>query len=93
MRDAIIILMECAPPYIKPEDIQNDLLKIPGVVRLHSFRFWSIKMDSLALSIHLNIDKTKADSFEIIRNAEDLIQNKYLIAYTTIQVKCPSKKS
>jgi cobalt-zinc-cadmium efflux system protein len=77
------VLMESAPEKIDPEAIERDLLQIPGVVEVHDLHVWSVSSKRLALSVHL----VAAPSQQPLKAAHDLIEKKYQIHHTTIQIE------
>jgi len=92
IRDTLRVLMECAPSHINVENVRSDLLAIPGVMGVHSLRCWSLKMDTVALSVHLDTMK-HSDLSKIVYDAHQIIQQDYGIDFVTVQAQCSSTAS
>ena len=84
--------MECAPSHIDIEKVRSDLLSIPGVVGVHSLRCWSLKMDTVALSVHLDTIK-HSDVSKIVYDAHQVVQQDHGIDFVTVQAQCSSTLS
>lgn len=66
--------------------MQQTLLDIRGVVKVHNLRIWSISLDKVALSTHLAVEKGQ-DAASILRAASHAIRSKFDIFELTIQVE------
>lgn len=89
IKHAIHILMEGTPVTIDCEDVKQSLLQINGVRDVHDLHVWTITSGLDSLSCHLLIDD-EADSQSILQQAIHLIERKYKIMHTTIQVETSS---
>jgi cobalt-zinc-cadmium efflux system protein len=85
VKEAIGILMESTPTHVNPTRVTEDLLSIPDVREVHDLHIWSVSTGRLALSVHL-ISK---NSEEVIKKANQIIEEKYKIIHTTIQIEHP----
>lgn len=83
IREAFEILMERSPQHLQVEEIQNELEKLEGVSGLHDLHIWTLSSGSVALSVHL----IGADSERILHAAAHLLDEKFDITHTTIQVE------
>jgi zinc transporter 2 len=92
MRDTVRVLMECAPTHLNVDEVRRDLLSIAGVVDVHSLRLWSVKMDTFAVSVHIDTVKN-ADVSAVVFDAHQILQNRYNIEYVTVQAQCTSPPS
>ena len=92
MRDAVRVLMECAPTHINVAEVKKSLLSIAGVVDVHSLRLWSLKMDTFAVSVHIDTVKN-ADVSAVVFDAHQILQNQFNIEYVTVQAQCTSPPS
>jgi Co/Zn/Cd efflux system component len=101
LRDALAVLMESAPQHVSTEAVVRDLISIPGVSDIHSLRIWALKLDSTAISVHLDIEPTlllnvggeKAEQeVEIMGNivgeAHRRLHSRHHIEFITVQVQC-----
>jgi len=88
LRKTIKILMEGTPSGIKYEEVKEDLLILEDVKEVHDLHIWSISTKHLALSAHLVSER------DVTQEAIELIQRKYKIFHTTIQIDrqyCPDQ--
>ncbi|KAE9547528.1 hypothetical protein FO519_009261 [Halicephalobus sp. NKZ332] len=92
IRDTIRVLMECAPSHINIEKVRSDLMAVSGVVGVHSLRCWSLKMDTVSISVHLDTVK-HSDLSRIVFEAHQILQQDYGIDFVTVQAQCSSTLS
>lgn len=88
LKKTIKILMEGTPSGIKYEEVKEDLLILKDVKEVHDLHIWSISTKHLALSAHLVSER------DVTQEAIELIQRKYKIFHTTIQIDrqyCPDQ--
>ncbi|KAM3716756.1 Proton-coupled zinc antiporter SLC30A8 [Dirofilaria immitis] len=86
-RDSILILMEATPKHISVDKLYNELCAINGVRDVHSLRVWSLTMDKVAISAHLDIEKS-CDSNHVVHEANERLKYKHRIHFITIQAQC-----
>lgn len=84
IKEAVGVLMESTPNHIDPKQITKDLLAIPQVEEAHDLHIWTVSSGRLALSVHLI-----SPSSEVLLAANELLEKKYEIRHTTIQVEHP----
>jgi cobalt-zinc-cadmium efflux system protein len=87
VREAVGVLMESTPSGVDPASVQADLVGIPGVTEAHDLHIWSVSQGRLALSVHLVAE----DSEAVLSRANELLQERYGIVHTTIQVEHPER--
>jgi len=99
LRDATIVLMESCPSHVDTAKVLGDLAAIPGVSDVHSLRVWSLKLDSTAASVHLEIRPHEEDTelgaseSEIVSEAHHRLHTNHNIEFITIQVECRTAKT
>ena len=86
VRDILIVLMEGTPRGLNFEEVQNSFSRIPGVKDLHDLRMWSLSLNKITLSVHIAVDKS-TDPLKVLKLASAMVQQKYGIAESTIQVE------
>lgn len=86
VRDASHVLMEGVPRNIDYNQVRCDLKAIDGVHDIHDLHIWSLTLDRNALTAHLAISST-AESEKILKSATRILQNKYGIKHSTVQVE------
>ncbi|WP_084783411.1 cation diffusion facilitator family transporter [Paenibacillus sp. FJAT-26967] len=80
------ILLEGAPSRINCEEIKQSLLSISGVRDVHDLHAWTITSGLDSFSCHLLIEDP-ADSQHILQQAIRLMEERFNIQHTTIQVE------
>ncbi|CAG2116337.1 unnamed protein product [Medioppia subpectinata] len=86
IKDVLNVLMEGKPRGVDFLEVQNTLFNIPGVLKVHNLRIWSLSLDKTALSTHLAIAKGQNPT-KILNIASQQIKNRYNIYELTIQVE------
>ncbi|WP_458413587.1 cation diffusion facilitator family transporter [Schinkia sp. CFF1] len=86
VKHTVHILMEGTPITIDQEEVNAALQQIPGVINIHDLHIWTITSGLDSLSCHLLIDDDK-DSQVILQEAISIIESKFKILHTTIQVE------
>uniref|UniRef100_A0A914H7B4 Zinc transporter 2 n=1 Tax=Globodera rostochiensis TaxID=31243 RepID=A0A914H7B4_GLORO len=92
--DTLTILMEASPSQVDHQKLYTDLITLPGVVGVHSLRVWSLKMDTFAATVHLELasssgsvkDKCLADS--VVAMAQQKLVSRHRIRFVTVQTHC-----
>lgn len=86
IRDAINVLMEGIPDGINFIEVRETLQELPGVIRVHNLRIWSLSLDKIAISTHLVIDESRTPS-QALKMAIDALKSTYNFFEVTIQVE------
>jgi cation diffusion facilitator family transporter len=86
IKDVLNVFMEGIPKGIDFLEVQKTLLEIPGVLKVHNLRVWSLSLDKVALSTHLAVEKGR-DPAVILKTASHSIRSKFDIFELTIQVE------
>jgi cobalt-zinc-cadmium efflux system protein len=84
IKQALDILMESTPNSIDPNLVYKDLLSLESVEEVHDLHIWNISSKIIALSVHIISEMSEKS---ILKEAHDLLQKKYQINHTTIQVE------
>lgn len=87
IKRTIHILMQGLPEGIDFEEVHKVIGKVPGVADVHSIHMWSINSEEIFLSCHITLKKKNANSDKIIHNINKILEDKYHIEHTTIQVE------
>ena len=83
LKDCISVLMEGSPFDFDINQLESDLKGINGVVDIHDLHVWSLSLGKVSLSCHIN-SKFPDETLPIAKN---LVQKKYHIKHSTIQVE------
>lgn len=86
MKDIIQVLMEGVPQHLDFSEVKSVLYSIPGVVKIHNMRLWSLTMDKVALSAHIVAHKNENHS-SVLQRACSIIGEKLDIYEVTLQVE------
>ena len=83
LKDCISVLMEGSPFDFDINQLESDLKGINGVVDIHDLHVWSLSLGKVSLSCHIS-SKFPDETLPIAKN---LVQKKYHIKHSTIQVE------
>jgi cobalt-zinc-cadmium efflux system protein len=86
VKEAVGILLERSPGHIALDEIEQALKLLPGVRDIHDLHVWTLSSGSVSLSVHL-VGDAKGDMGEILHEATHILEEKFSITHTTIQVE------
>lgn len=86
MKKSINILMEGVPSNIDYEEVKNAILQVKGVTGIFDLHIWTITSGMDALSAHVVI-LDQAKSQIILKEIESILENKFKIIRSTIQLE------
>ncbi|WP_276352229.1 cation diffusion facilitator family transporter [Cohnella caldifontis] len=89
IQHTVHILMEGTPAAIDHDEVKAALLAIEGVQDVHDLHIWTITSGFDSLSCHLLIED-HGDSQAVLQHAIRLVEERFKIVHTTIQVETPS---
>jgi cobalt-zinc-cadmium efflux system protein len=88
IRETLNILLEGAPSGIELARITEAVRAVEGVNDVHDLHVWSLGSHSHALSCHISIpDIPPSASERILREVQDVLDQKFHIHHTTIQME------
>jgi cobalt-zinc-cadmium efflux system protein len=87
IRDSVSILMESTPSGLDAAEVKRALASLPGVTEVHDLHIWSVGSGRRALSVHLISEQGE----QLLQAANDLLDQSFSIAHTTIQVEHPTR--
>jgi cobalt-zinc-cadmium efflux system protein len=79
------VFMEAAPEGLDPEEIGRALAAQPGVVEVHDLHVWEVTSGFAALSAHVVV-RAGEDCHELRRRLQQLLESRYELHHTTLQV-------
>ena len=79
------VFMEAAPAGLDPDKIGRTLASQPGVVEVHDLHVWEVTSGFPALSAHVVVHAGD-DCHELRRTLQRVVQDRYDIHHTTLQV-------
>lgn len=83
-KEAFNCLMEGTPHNVDAEKIEEEILKVPGVLQLSDFKLWSIASDVNYLMAHIEVDD--ATDYSSVQKQINQIAKRYNLV-ETIQIK------
>ncbi|MCW4010937.1 MAG: cation diffusion facilitator family transporter [Candidatus Bathyarchaeota archaeon] len=88
-RDSVNVLLETAPKGMNIDDISAELKKnIPDIVKITDMHIWEITSNMYSFTAHIQIGKLDyAKSKEVIDRINKVLDQKYGIEHTTIQLE------
>src|SRR5579883_3319272 len=86
LKDTAHILMEGTPANINLEVLQEEVLKIPGVVAVHDVHVWTLTSGLDSMSGHVCVADPK-DGIGIMNAIRKMLEERFGISHTTIQVE------
>lgn len=88
LRGAVAILLERAPPHLRPADIKLTVEGLPDVVNVHDLHVWTLTPGHHSLSMHVSITRASAERFQEVTEAiEELLMQRFGLEHCTIQVE------
>ncbi len=90
LKESIDILMENAPDHVNLQELTAAISAVSGVVAVHDLHVWTITSGMISMSGHVAIQET-ADPETILDQLKELLEHKYEINHTTIQLERENK--
>jgi cobalt-zinc-cadmium efflux system protein len=86
LRDSGRMLLDIAPEGLPVEAIGNAMAALPHVVEVHDLHVWEVTSGFPSLSAHVLVEPG-ADCHGIRRELESLLQGRFSLEHTTLQVE------
>uniref|UniRef100_A0A1I7VHN0 Zinc transporter 2 n=1 Tax=Loa loa TaxID=7209 RepID=A0A1I7VHN0_LOALO len=86
IRDAMFVLLEGSPSSINFRTVFDSLEQINGVEKVHNLRIWSLTLDKIAISVHLEITPS-ANAQWILKQTTQMLRDQYNVVESTIQIE------
>ncbi len=89
IRESMRIFLQGTPSHIDTDEVYRDIAGIDRVKSVHGLHIWSISSTEVFLSCHICLDVAggEIDSDKIIQRVNNLLEEKYNIHHTTVQVE------
>lgn len=89
LRDAIDILLESTPRDVNIKNMVDDIIQVDGVLGIHDIHVWSLTQSLRTMSAHILTDDLHISAgTEIQRQITEILNRRYNIAHTTLQLEC-----
>jgi len=86
LKESVGVLLEGAPKDLDVGLIRDELLQIRDVTGVHDLHIWTITSGMAVLTVHL-VYRAEADAMMVLKQAQELLEEKYKITHTTIQTE------
>ncbi len=88
LKASLHILNEGVPDGIRISEVKESIKNLDGVQDIHDLHIWNICSGNIAMSAHILVDENnEKPSDEVITGINQLMQRKYHIQHTTIQIE------
>jgi cobalt-zinc-cadmium efflux system protein len=90
VKESTLILLEATPPNIDVKEVEENVLKILGVVNMHHVHIWKLDDETTLFEAHVNVKpNTSVEETKAIRTQiENLLKDAFHIDHTNIQFEC-----
>ncbi|SCU91636.1 LAME_0E13256g1_1 [Lachancea meyersii CBS 8951] len=78
------ILLQATPPSISADDVQNEILQVPGVVSVHDFHIWNLTEAVSVGSVHIEIDANPVRFTEVAKTVRSIF-HRHNVHSATVQ--------
>ena len=96
LKHTLVILMMGKPDHLSLSEIKEAIEAIPEVANIHHVHLWMMTDKLFHFEAHIDIkDMSKTDTDSILHKAEEILDEKFGITHTTLQLessKCDSKE-
>jgi len=86
VRESVDILMQATPPHLNLAEVQRTLESVTGVARVHDLHVWTLTSGLFTLTAHVVVNGAH-DSHALLNALEQIIQERFNIDHTTIQLE------
>jgi cation diffusion facilitator family transporter len=86
LRDSVNLSLGAVPREINPTEVENYLLGLPGVTKVHDLHIWAMSTTETALTAHLVKPDAEIDDALLARVCDEL-HDKFEIGHSTIQLE------
>ncbi len=91
LRETVDILLEGTPRGMELREVCRAIQNIPGIKEVHDLHIWCITSGMTALSGHVILDAPAlARSDDVLNAIKEMLEQRFAIAHTTIQVESES---
>ena len=84
VRDAVLVLLDAAPPRLEVARVRKLVLAYPGVRGVHALHVWSLGTGHDAVTVHVTADGTDPD---LGTHLGDRLRTRFEAEYVTVQVE------
>jgi cobalt-zinc-cadmium efflux system protein len=85
LRQAVNVLLEGTPAHLNLGEIEDAMVSVPGVRRVHDLHVWTLTSGREAMSAHAVIDDVRL-SERLLETLHTVLHARFGIDHTTIQL-------
>jgi cobalt-zinc-cadmium efflux system protein len=86
LKDSANLAMDHVPANVDPEEVQQYLAALPGVVEVHDLHIWALSTTETALTAHLVRPGSGTDD-GLLSRASDELRTRFSIGHATFQIE------
>jgi len=88
LRDSVRIILEGSPADLRPREIAEAILSVPGVRGVHDLHVWTVTSDLVILIGHLSVagSKTVQEAAQVVDSVQRILRERFRITHSTLQV-------
>lgn len=88
LRDSVRIILEGSPVDLRPQEIAEAILSVPGVRGVHDLHVWTVTSDLVILTGHLSVagSQTVQEASKIVDSVQRILRERFRITHATLQV-------
>jgi cobalt-zinc-cadmium efflux system protein len=89
LKQSVNVLLEGTPVHISPAEVEQAMLKVDGVKKIHDLHVWTITSGIEALSTHVVLadNYDPKDSDRVLERLAALLKERFGIDHSTIQIE------
>lgn len=91
LREAVGVLLEGTPSDINLASLEQQLLAVPAVTKVHDLHVWSLTSGVNALSAHLVVGQ-RVDQDAVLEQVNATLREQFKIEHTTIQIEIADRQ-
>lgn len=86
LKETAHVLMEGTPSDLNPDVVQQEMLKVAGVVTVHDLHIWTLTSGVHSVTGHVCVEDPK-QGIRIMTDLRRLLKERYGISHATIQIE------
>jgi len=81
-------ILEGSPADLRPREIAEAILSVPGVRGVHDLHVWTVTSDLVILIGHLSVagSKTVQEAAQVVDSVQRILRERFRITHSTLQV-------
>jgi cobalt-zinc-cadmium efflux system protein len=92
IRESVDILMQSVPEGISLNEVQKAMESVKGILKVHDLHIWAVTSGVFTLSAHAVVIED-GNTREVLTETEKILNGKFNIRHTTIQLETESREA